>query len=112
VDPSGWGDQVFAERDGTPAIGAFVVAVPKDTSKRWSYRADQTDSDGSFRLATIPPGDYFVVAISHEENVAYLDPKVAAILSAAGKPVHVGGEAKLDLKLQVVDNGMLKLPGR
>ncbi len=99
------------EDKGSPAVGAFVVLVPKDTAKRLNFRADQTDSDGSFRLATIPPGDYFLVALSQEESVTYRDAKVAAILSRAGQPIHVEDRAKLELKVQVVENSTLKLPG-
>jgi hypothetical protein len=50
------------------------------------------------------------IAISKEDGVAYRDAKVAAILAGTGKPVHIEGGAKLNLKLEVVDVATLKLP--
>ena len=50
------------ERAGLPQVGAFVLLMPKNQSEHWAYRVDQTDSDGSYHLATIPPGDYFLIA--------------------------------------------------
>ena len=54
----------FARRDGKPAPGAMIVLVPRDPAAWPSLvRRDQSDSDGSFSLANVPPGRYTVVAI-------------------------------------------------
>jgi hypothetical protein len=97
------------ESVGMPQIGAFVLLIPKDSSQRWAYRADQTDSDGSYRLGTIPAGDYSLVALSDGEDVAFRDAKVAARLSEAAKAVHVEPGDHIDLKLDLVSTPTLKL---
>jgi hypothetical protein len=98
------------EKAGAPQIGAFVLLMPKDPSQRWAYRVDQTDADGSYRLATIPSGDYFLIALSDGADVAYRDAKVAAILSRAAKVVRVEAGDHLDLKVDVVGAATLNLP--
>jgi uncharacterized surface anchored protein len=54
----------FARKEGKGAAGAMVVLVPKDPNNlRWMVRRDQSDSDGSFSLRDVAPGQYKVVAI-------------------------------------------------
>ena len=97
------------EKAGMPEVGAFVLLMPKNGASRWAYRVDQTDSDGSFRLATIPAGDYFLIAMSDGTDVVYRDAKVAAALSKAAKPVRVEPGDHLKVKLDVVDTPTLHL---
>ncbi|MGO9097347.1 MAG: carboxypeptidase regulatory-like domain-containing protein [Bryobacteraceae bacterium] len=97
------------ENAGVPQIGAFVLLLPKNSSDRWAYRIDQTDSDGSYRLGTIPSGDYFLIALSDGDNVAYRDPKVAARLSQRARPVHVEPGDRLNLNPEVVSTAALNL---
>ena len=54
----------FARRDGKAAPGVMVLLVPKNPgSEREMIRRDQSDSDGSFSLNRVVPGDYTIVAI-------------------------------------------------
>jgi hypothetical protein len=54
----------FARKDGKGFAGAMIVLVPRDLAAyRALARRDQSDSDGSFALRDVPPGDYTVVAI-------------------------------------------------
>lgn len=98
------------EDAGSPQIGAFVLLIPKNSSQRWAYRVDQTDSDGSYRLGTVPSGDYFLIALSDGSDVAFRNPKVAAALSEAATAVHVEPGEHLDFKLDLVSTATLKLP--
>ena len=98
------------EKTEAPQVGAFVLLMPKNPSQRWAYRVDQTDSDGSYRLATIPAGDYFLIALSDGAEVAYRDPKVAAILTKAAKPVHIEPGDHLDMKVDIWETAALNLP--
>jgi hypothetical protein len=91
-----------AQRAGMPQAGAFVLLMPKNPAQRWAYRVDQTDSDGSYRLAAIPSGDYFLIALADGAEVAYRDSKIGAKLTSAAKPVHIEAGDRLDLKLEVV----------
>ncbi len=95
------------EKAGMPQVGAFVLLMPKNPAQRWAYRVDQTDSDGSYRLATIPSGDYLLIALSNGADIAYRDVKVAATLAKGAKPVHIEAGDHLDLKLEVVDASRL-----
>jgi hypothetical protein len=97
------------EKDGAPQVGAFVLLMPKNSSQRWAYRIDQTDSDGSYRLATISAGDYYLTALSEGNGLAYREPKNAAILSRRAKNVHIEPNDRLNLKIDLVDAASLNL---
>jgi hypothetical protein len=56
---------------------------------RWAYRVDQSDSDGSFQLSTIPAGDYYFVILSDGADILYREPPSAAALAKVAKIVHV-----------------------
>lgn len=100
----------MVEHAGAAQIGAYVLLMPKDAARRWAYRQDQTDSDGSYKLSRIPPGDYYVIALSSGEDIAYRDARVAAVLAKAAQAIHVSGN-RTDLKLDVVNKASLELPG-
>jgi len=69
----------FARRDGKGVAGVMVVLVPKDlTAMHALVRRDQSDSDGSFGLRDVVPGEYTVVAI---EDGWKLDWAQAAVIS-------------------------------
>jgi len=97
------------EHNAAPHVGALVILVPKDLSAYGAYRQDQTDSDGSYRLAAVAAGDYWLIAVD-EPEVAYRDPKVAAKLIAAAKPIHVQAGEHLDQKIEVTAVSALPLP--
>jgi hypothetical protein len=98
------------EKSAMPQVAAFVLLMPKNQSQRWAYRVDQTDSDGSYRLATIPSGDYYLIALTDGENVVYRDAKVATILAQSAKSVHIEPGEHQDMKIDVVETKTLHLP--
>jgi hypothetical protein len=98
------------ESAGTPQVGAFVLLTPNDPSQRWAYRVDQTDTDGSFRLAAIPSGDYSLIALTDGGDVAYRDTKIATMLTKAAKALHIEPGDHLEMKVDVVNRASLKLP--
>lgn len=54
----------FAKADGQPVAGAMVALVPLNPgASRELFRRDQSNSDGSFTLKNVIPGDYMLVAI-------------------------------------------------
>jgi hypothetical protein len=97
-------DGTVANKNDSPEVGAFVLLMPKDFSERWAYRVDQTDSDGSFGLSSIPSGDYLLVALSDGSEVEYRDPKVAAALAQLGKPMHIEPGDRLNIKLNLLNS--------
>jgi hypothetical protein len=98
------------EKAGAPQVGAFVLLMPKDPAQRWAYHVDQTDSDGSYRLAKVSSGDYYLIALSDGAAVAYRNAKVAAILTKAAKLVRVETGDHMDMKLAVMNTAALNLP--
>jgi Carboxypeptidase regulatory-like domain len=98
------------EKAGVPSVGAFVLLMPKNPAQRWAYRVDQTDSDGSYSLASIPFGDYYLIALSDGADIVYRDAKVAAKLISAAKPVHIEPGDHLEMKLEIVGTATVHLP--
>jgi hypothetical protein len=68
-------------RDGAPAAGVDVLALPPEAPLRSRFRAEAqtlTEVDGTFRLGPLPEGTYSVRAFSGDELLP------AAILAPAG----------------------------
>jgi hypothetical protein len=64
----------FARQDNKGVAGAMVILVPKDLSAIEELaRRDQSDSDGSFALLNVAPGDYTLVAIEDAWEMDWFD---------------------------------------
>jgi len=64
-------------KNGKPFAGAMILLVPedgKDTDRR--VRRDQSDSDGTFRLATVLPGRYALMALEQGWEMEWAKPEV------------------------------------
>ncbi len=93
--------------DGTPDPEAAIVAFPVERAF-WSgpairvRRLQQAYSDtaGGFRLATLPPGDYFVAAIPIERSELWRDPKFLDGLTRSATRVSLtqGDSRTIDLR--------------
>jgi hypothetical protein len=88
----------FARMNGKPAVGVMIVLVPREPAAYQSLmRRDQTDSDGSFSLRNVPPGQYTVIAIEdgwkldwrHRETIARYLPGGTSVSVSAGSGVVV-----------------------
>lgn len=85
----------FATRDGKPAAGVMILLVPKNpAAAREMYRRDQSDSDGSFQLNRVVPGEYTVVAIEDGWTLDWARPEVIAHFLAGGQKIMVPTHAK------------------
>ncbi len=83
--------QGFARANGRPASGVMVFLVPRQPAAYQALvRRDQSDSDGSFALRDVPPGEYTVIAVEegwkldwrHREAIArYLPGGVAVTVT-------------------------------
>jgi protocatechuate 3,4-dioxygenase beta subunit len=83
----------FARRDGKGVAGVMVVLVPKDPAAMPSLvRRDESDSDGSFGLLNVAPGNYTVVAIADGWDVDWSDPQAMARYLPGGISVTVKDE--------------------
>ncbi|MGH9521590.1 MAG: carboxypeptidase regulatory-like domain-containing protein [Terriglobales bacterium] len=84
--------------------GAMIVLVPQDMSRPMLYRRDQSDSDGSFELTSIPPGTYTLVAIENGWDLEWSNPEVMKPFLASGEKVQVAidGHYHVDAKVQSI----------
>jgi hypothetical protein len=80
----------FVQKDGKGLGGAMVVLVPKRQSKLDVLaKRDQSDSDGSFSLSGVVPGEYTVVAIEDGWELDWLQPGALARYLPRGQSVTV-----------------------
>jgi hypothetical protein len=85
----------FIKRDGKPAPGVMVLLTPKNPgADRQMFRRDQSDSDGSFTLQRVIPGEYTVVAIEDGWTLDWAHPEVIAHYLPGGVKVTVPAHAK------------------
>jgi hypothetical protein len=80
----------FALKNGRGLAGAMVILIPKDLSAIAELaRRDQSDSDGSFALLNVAPGDYTLVAIENAWDIDWFDPAVISRFLPHGISVTV-----------------------
>jgi hypothetical protein len=92
----------FALKDGKPAAGVMVVLVPQDIEHNSQLvRQDQSDSDGSFTLGSVPPGSYTVLAIEDGWDLEWADPDALRKYAARGEVVQITASGKLEVKVKV-----------
>jgi uncharacterized protein (DUF2141 family) len=82
--------QGTAKREGKAVAGAMIVLVPKDPESHGElFRRDQSDSDGTFSLANIIPGEYTIVAIDDGWDLHWSEPGVIEHYVPNGQKVVV-----------------------
>ena len=80
----------FARRDDKGMAGVMVVLVPRNRSAlRSLVRRDQSDSDGSFALRDVVPGQYTVVAIQDGWELDWAQPEVLSRYLPKGVAVTI-----------------------
>ncbi len=87
-----------ATKAGAPLLGAMVMLVPASFGQVDSIpvlRRDETNTDGSFLIEEVIPGDYILVAIDNGWGVNWHDPATLARYLVRGTPLRVGGGANV-----------------
>jgi hypothetical protein len=80
----------FARKAEKGVPGAMVVLIPKEPAAFPALaRRDQSDSDGSFALRDVAPGQYTVVAIENGWELDWARPEVISRYLPGGIPVNV-----------------------
>jgi Carboxypeptidase regulatory-like domain len=80
----------FVKRSGTAASGVMVVLIPKESSTREElFRRDQSDSDGSFSLRSVIPGEYTLVAIEDAWGFDWSKPGQLARYAQHGQAITI-----------------------
>jgi len=85
-----------ATLDKKPCVGAMVLLVPVTIEEPHSItflRQDQTNTDGSFGLTNIIPGQYILVAIDHGWQINWGDPSTLRRYLMQGVPIELKSSA-------------------
>jgi Carboxypeptidase regulatory-like domain len=86
----------IATLDGKPVEGAMVLLVPitvEDLNSITFLIQDQTNTDGSFDMANVIPGQYILVAIDHGWQINWGDPSTLRGYLMQGIPVELKSSA-------------------
>lgn len=85
----------FARKDSKGFAGAMIVLVPKHAGNLEALaRRDQSDSDGSFSLRNVVPGQYTIVAIEDGWELDWMQPGVLARYLPGGTAVTVNDSSE------------------
>jgi hypothetical protein len=93
--------RVAGVESGQGVAGAMILLVPKNMAALSSLvRRDQSDSDGSFSLRDVVPGQYTVVAIEDGWKLDWEQPEILARYLPGGIAVTVEDDSG---KLLILD---------
>jgi len=89
-------------KGGQPMAGALVVLVPVTPSgDSADYGVDRSNSDGSFEMRAVRPGDYFLLAVDADELEYANRPAIQRYIERAVRlHVDTGREYKEDVVAQ------------
>lgn len=91
-----------AMREDEPFAGAMIILVPQDPANNAPlFRRDQSDSDGTFTLPNVVPGQYTVIAIANGWDLEWANPAVLQPYLKKGETIQVPVGGKLQVKVQV-----------
>ncbi|MGH9595349.1 MAG: hypothetical protein ACRD3K_00985, partial [Edaphobacter sp.] len=82
--------------DGKPCVGAMVLLVPitiEDANSISFLRQDQSNTDGSFEMANVLPGQYILIAVDHGWQINWGDPATLRRYLMQGVPVELKSAA-------------------
>ncbi len=88
---------------GKPAVGAMILLVPASLGDRNGLtilRRDQTNTDGSFELSDVIPGQYILTAIDQGWQVNWNDPSTLRRYLLHGVPMDVSPSATMKQKIE------------
>jgi Carboxypeptidase regulatory-like domain len=87
---------------GKPVSQTAVLLVPDDPGHNLPlFRRDQSDSDGTFTLRQVLPGEYTLISIADGWGLEWTDPAVLKRFLAAGLRVRVEADHKYHLEAEV-----------
>ena len=82
----------FAKKAQKGAPGVMVLLIPRERAGFPNLvRRDQSDSDGSFAIRDVPPGEYTAIALENAWDLDWTRPEIIARYLPAGIPVSVTG---------------------
>jgi len=93
----------IANKDGKPSAGAMVLLVPATLGNPDGLniiRRDQTNTDGSFDLDDVLPGQYILIAIDRGWQVNWKDSSTLNGYMLHGVPLELRPEASVKEEIQ------------
>ena len=88
---------------GRPTVGSTVLLVPASLGDPGSFATigqDQSNTDGSFEINGIAPGQYILVAIDHGWEINWSDPSTLRRYLTQGIPVDLVASEKRKQKIE------------
>jgi uncharacterized surface anchored protein len=93
-----------AEHNGAPTAGAMVLLLRDDFQYAPSLiRRDQSDSDGTFSLDNIVPGQYTLLALPTDDNLEYRRADVMQPYLAKGKKILIAPSGRYSETIELTD---------
>ncbi len=86
-----------------PTVGATVLLVPASLGDPGSFATigrDQSNTDGSFDITGITPGQYILIAIDHGWQINWSDPSTLRRYLTQGTPIDLTSSEKLKQKIE------------
>lgn len=91
----------FAKKNGKGEPGVMIVLVPRNPAAGVEFfRRDQSDSDGSFALPNVVPGDYTILALEDGWNVEWARPEAISRYLQGGTPISVTAKSGPSIHLR------------
>ena len=92
----------YAKQAGKGVGGVMILLVPRDPNAGADlYRRDQSNTDGSFTLNRVIPGNYTLVAIENGWSLDWARREVIAPYLAGGIPVRITGQKTFEVSSAV-----------
>jgi hypothetical protein len=88
----------IASAAGKSVEGAMVLLVPAGLGDPDSFASvvrDQTNTDGSFDLGNVVPGQYILVAIANGEQIHWNDAETLQRYLTQGTPLELKPDARV-----------------
>lgn len=95
----------FARKSGKGLAGAMILLLPENWQQNPSLvRRDQSDSDGSFSLASVVPGNYLLLVLENAWELEWRNPAVLQPFLQNAEPFQVtaGRSYKVAAEAQAV----------
>jgi hypothetical protein len=93
----------IVKSEGKPCVGAMVMLVPAtlgDTGSFAFLARDQSNTDGSFDLTNVIPGQYILVAIEDGWHINWSDQSTLRQYLTHGVPMDLGASANVKQNVQ------------
>jgi hypothetical protein len=93
----------IATMGSKPCSGAAVLLVPAGLDDPGSFTTlarDQSNTDGSFELESVVPGQYILIAVDHGWHINWKDPETLRKYLTHGIPIDLGRQTKVNQNIE------------